>query len=571
MSALQKLERDVAGRVAAGVRRARRTRRVAPACRADGRAAVGHVDPRLSDRHPRSAGRPARRCGCRPRSTSAGPAPQPQEELDVARRPRQRAARHRPGAPAPGAAAASATAATASARSSGSRTTPPLPTPVLAHLELRLHHQGQVAVLGASRAISASSTSASEMNDRSPTTRSTGPPISSGVELADVRPVVHARPGRPAAAARPAGRSRRRPPPPRAAPARSSTSVKPPVDAPASRQRRPGHDQPERLERRQRPGQLVPAAGDVVGSVRVVGAPRSATSVVTWVAGLVAAGAGHAHPAGRDQLGGVLARAGQAAADQLGVEPQPAWWHARLRRGSGRSSARGRPGRRARGAAAPGRSRRRPRAPRSAAPRAPRRPGSRRPTRVDAGAHPLGRPGLGLVVARLLVGLRDVGVGVLASWPERYPGAVDARPVRRGLAGRRRGAASAAAATTRHQSSGVAGARRPTSAPVVHPCGPAARATASAATLGRRMRLGRGRRRSGATYVGRCSGRAATSSASPVTPVITSSESSPRRGRPRCRCRAGRRPSAAARHRTRRTVSSSSGRAGLPATSGRRR
>ena len=52
-------------------------------------------------------------------------------------------------APQPRRAAASATATTASARSPGSRTTPPLPTPVLADLELGLHHQRQVAVRGA--------------------------------------------------------------------------------------------------------------------------------------------------------------------------------------------------------------------------------------------------------------------------------------------------------------------------------------------------------------------------------------------------------------------------------------
>ena len=51
--------------------------------------------------------------------------------------------------------------------------------------------------------------------------------------------------------------------------------MKPPVEAPASRQRRPATTQARRLEGVQRPGQLVAAAGDVVGTVGVGARPRS--------------------------------------------------------------------------------------------------------------------------------------------------------------------------------------------------------------------------------------------------------------------------------------------------------
>ena len=47
--------------------------------------------------------------------------------------------------------------------------------------------------------------------------------------------------------------------------------MNPPVEAPASRQRRRAHDEPGRLEDVERPGQLVAPARDVVGAVGVVG------------------------------------------------------------------------------------------------------------------------------------------------------------------------------------------------------------------------------------------------------------------------------------------------------------
>ena len=53
--------------------------------------------------------------------------------------------------------------------------------------------------------------------------------------------------------------------------------------------------------------------------------------MVTAVAGLVALAPGDAHAAVGDQLRGVVARARQAAADELGVEPEATRRH-RLRR-----------------------------------------------------------------------------------------------------------------------------------------------------------------------------------------------------------------------------------------------
>ena len=161
------------------------------------------------------------------------------------------------------------------------------------------------------------------MNDRSPTTRSTGPPTSSGVDLADVGPVVH--PHARVVAQRPdqLAVARRRRPPPRAAPARSSTSVNPPVDAPGVQAPATCDLQPERARTTaSAPSELVRRHGwrsrARSGSARTT---RSA-SVVTPVAGLVATALLTLTRPGGDQLAGVLARTGQAAAYQLGVQPQ---------------------------------------------------------------------------------------------------------------------------------------------------------------------------------------------------------------------------------------------------------
>ena len=144
----------------------------APGCR------VGHGST-LSPAAPQR-GRYARpRRARRPRRSRAGTAAQQQEELDVARRPRQRADRDGDRAP-------SARGGQVGDVGDGlgpqarSRTTPPLPTRSLPTSNCGL-------TIRASSPSSPSPTAAgpgrapSEMKDRSPTTRSTGSPTSSGV------------------------------------------------------------------------------------------------------------------------------------------------------------------------------------------------------------------------------------------------------------------------------------------------------------------------------------------------------------------------------------------------------
>ena len=233
--------------------------------------------------------------------TSAGPAAQPQEVLDVARRARQRAARPPPGRPSPGPRPASATSSTASARSAGSRTTPPLPTRSLptsncgftistrspssrGHADQRLAAPGQRD----ERQV------ADHQVDRAADQL--------GGQLADVGPVVHRAPARRTAAARPAGRSPTSTATTSRAPARSSTSVNPPVEAPASRQRRPATISPaartpparrRACARRGRRSRAGPGPRP----------PRSRRRWSTAVAGLVAVAPRHGDPAGGDQLG----------------------------------------------------------------------------------------------------------------------------------------------------------------------------------------------------------------------------------------------------------------------------
>ena len=108
------------------------------------------------------------------------------------------------------------------------------------------------------------------MNDRSPTTRSTGPPISSEVSSrtfvrsCTTHPLVlPQRPGQLAVADVDRDHLARR---------RPQQHVGEAAGRGARVQAAPAGDgQAQRAERRQRTGQLVPAPGDVVGAVRVVG------------------------------------------------------------------------------------------------------------------------------------------------------------------------------------------------------------------------------------------------------------------------------------------------------------
>ena len=325
------------------------------------------------------------------------------------------------------------------------------------------------------------------MKDRSPTTRSTGPPIELGGQVADVGAVVHPHPlvGLQRPGELPVADVDRDH---LAAPARSSTSVNPPVDAPASRQRRPATLQPERLEGGQRAGQLVSAARHVVRAVGIV-AHTIAASVVTPVAGLVATSARHLHPPVCDQLARMLTRAGEPAPYQLGVEAQATRWHrlrrtVRCRRPRARSAAaRGRPRRPAPARTARRRGRREPTARRPArAGRLDRVARSRlepAPTRTGAGAGWLGASSsksTRLGDSSLMKSFAHrAHVVVAGAASPRYPAASAHR--RRPAAPCRRGAAQAATATTRHQSSSCPPPST-VSPPVDDLCAPAARVRA---------------------------------------------------------------------------------------------
>src|SRR6266540_2979867 len=151
---------------------------------------------------------------------------------------------HTPAAPRPSSAAAAATDRTAPAHARGSRTTPPLPTASLPASNCGLTSSSR-SPPGRVAAARAGSTSRSEMNDRSATVRSTWPPIASASRKRTLRPSCTWTRGwlRSRASSCPWPTSTAIT---RAAPRSSSTSVKPPVDAPASRQRRPATSIPRR-------------------------------------------------------------------------------------------------------------------------------------------------------------------------------------------------------------------------------------------------------------------------------------------------------------------------------------
>ena len=124
-------------------------------------------------------------------------------------------------------------------------------------------------------------------------------------------------PARRCAATRRARRSRRRRRPPRRRRGCSSTSVKPPVEAPASRARRPSTGTAEGVEGAE---QLVRAPGHPAGLVGV-GADDDRGAGLDAGGRLGGGLAGDGDPALGDQGDGVLAGAGQPAAHELGVEP----------------------------------------------------------------------------------------------------------------------------------------------------------------------------------------------------------------------------------------------------------
>ena len=256
--------------------RASATIRPRPVCATTSTGRASHVGPALRRSDPHGSRRTVRDRGARRRASapSAGSRRKPQEEFHVARRTRQRARLDRRAPPAEPAAAARRPARPRRPAAPGHaprRRAEPLP----ADLELRLDHQHQIAA-GRGAGGSAGSTSGSEMNDRSATISSTGPPIWSGVRRARWSDRGR-RPARRSAAARPAARNRRRPrrPAPRPGPQQhvgEPTGGRARVEAAPPRDHDAGW--PHLLERRQRAVELDRAPRDPIDLARpgVVGA-----------------------------------------------------------------------------------------------------------------------------------------------------------------------------------------------------------------------------------------------------------------------------------------------------------
>ncbi len=147
-----------------------------------------------------------------------GAGAQPQKVLHVPGRPGQRAGGDARAPPARARRPVPATFRTLSARSWVLRTTPPLPSRSLPTSNCGLTISTKSAS-GAAQRTSAGSTRPSGMNDRSPTTRSTGPAVDRlQRQLAHVGAVLDGDPRRRSAATRRAGRIRRPRRPPRRRP-----------------------------------------------------------------------------------------------------------------------------------------------------------------------------------------------------------------------------------------------------------------------------------------------------------------------------------------------------------------
>ena len=191
--------------------------------------------------------------------------------------------------------------------------------PLAADLELRLHHEHEVGRPAARRHAAARSTRPSEMKERSRDHQVHRLADRSQREVPDVGPVDDGDPLVGAAATTRAGRSRRRPRSPRATPRRSSTSVKPPVLAPASRPAGPPRSG-RRPNTSSAPASLWRAAADVSGLVverrpdHDRGSPGRPGWRTWWRSRR------RRHPARGDAARGLLPGARQPAADELGVE-----------------------------------------------------------------------------------------------------------------------------------------------------------------------------------------------------------------------------------------------------------
>src|ERR1700749_2641945 len=184
--------------------------------------------------------------------------------------------------PRPSDQAVAHTERTAAALSSGDRTTPPAPTRPLPTSNCGLTMSTKSAS-GAAHATSAGSTRDNEMNDRSATTTPGGGATRTGssertlTRSSTVTPSSFLSDQASWPYPTPAATTC-------AAPARSSTSVKPPVDAPASRQRLPATSRPENAARA--PARLCPPRDTYCGPASASSATVTGSSLATWVAGL---------------------------------------------------------------------------------------------------------------------------------------------------------------------------------------------------------------------------------------------------------------------------------------------
>ena len=208
--------------------------------------------------HPPPPGRTARPHAASISSAGHGrrAAAQPQEVLDVARRPRQRAG-VTAAAPQPRSRRRVGDAGDRLGAQPGVAHDAALADPVLADLELRLDHQHQVAV--SARDAEQRVEHQRQRDERQVAHHEVDRPADpSGVEVADVGAVVDDAP---------AASCRERPGQLPVADVhrdhlrgarRSSTSVKPPVDAPASRHRRPATTSPRGSKPSSAPASLCP-------------------------------------------------------------------------------------------------------------------------------------------------------------------------------------------------------------------------------------------------------------------------------------------------------------------------
>ena len=211
--------------------------------------------------------------------------------------------------------------------------------------------------------------------------------------------------------------------------------MNPPVEAPASRQRRPDTSSPSGANAASAPASLWPPRETYSGRPGAPGRHHDQrASVVTAVAALVAVAPATRHPTVGDQLGGMVAGPREPPAYQLGVEPETTRgtdYAGSPDRRRGRDAAPGERARTRRGARRAARRRARRRA------RGPRPPPASRSRRAPATKGRAPR----LVVRDDVVGAGGGACSVMAAgYPAAAPGPEGTGPPRRPGRRRRRGA-----------------------------------------------------------------------------------------------------------------------------------